>query len=155
MAMDVSGLCYFMPVFGFLFVFTIVYALLAKTKIFGKSDFLNIFIGFFVAIGFITAASFKFYSGEIGPWFAVLIVTLLLALVMIGFDQKRIESVLSKPFMIALIVLMIVSLLFSGVMVFSSMLTPFIKTIGNQEKAIGAILLLFTTIVTAWILAKK
>jgi len=46
-------------------------------------------------------------------------------------------------------------LLFSGVMVFSSMLTPFIKTIGNQEKAIGAVLLLFAAITASWILAKK
>ena len=46
---DISWLSYYMPLFGFLFVFTIMYGVLAKTEILGNSMGVNLFIAFIFA----------------------------------------------------------------------------------------------------------
>lgn len=153
MALDVSGLAYFMPIFGFLFVFTITYALLAKIKVLGSSEFANMLISFIISTTFITIASAKLYIANILPWFVVLAASLLFVLVFVGFSQRNIENILGKRIETVLITLVMIVFFLSGVAVFSSMLMPFIKTIANQEMIIGAMLVCFTGIITSWILA--
>ena len=70
MAIDVSGINFFMPVFSFLFVFVIVYAILAKTKILGDNKFVNLVIGFIMAIIFMSFSSTELYVETIIPWAA-------------------------------------------------------------------------------------
>jgi len=78
MVLDISGLNYFMPVYGFLFVFLIVFAVLAKTKILGENKFINLIVSIIIGVIFLTMSSVQDYVQMITPWFAVLIICLFL-----------------------------------------------------------------------------
>jgi hypothetical protein len=54
MVADISGLTWFMPIFGFMFVFLIVYAILKKSAILGDNEFITIFTSFVIATMFET-----------------------------------------------------------------------------------------------------
>ena len=84
MALDISGLAYFMPIFGFLFIFVIVFALLDKTKILGGVKWIDVLISFIVAIIFATMTSVREYVEQVTPWFVVLVVALFFILVIVG-----------------------------------------------------------------------
>jgi len=77
MAIDISGLYFFMPVFSFLFVFMIVWAVLAKTKLLGEAGFINFFVSFIMAIIFMSFSSLDLYVRTIIPWFVVLFIMVL------------------------------------------------------------------------------
>jgi hypothetical protein len=55
MVVDISGIYNFMPIFSFLFVFVVVYAILAKTKVLGDQK-VNLLVGFIMAIIFMNFA---------------------------------------------------------------------------------------------------
>ena len=57
MAIDISGIFLFMPIFSFLFVFLIVFAILNKTKILGGEGWTNMFVGMIMAIIFLSFSS--------------------------------------------------------------------------------------------------
>ena len=69
-AIDLSGLGTFMPVFGFVLIFTVVYALLGKTKVLGEQKFVHIFVSFCVAIVFLISTNAVEYVKVTTPIFA-------------------------------------------------------------------------------------
>ena len=70
MPIDISGIYFFMPVFSFLFVFLIVYAILARTKILGDSGFVNLLVSFIISIIFMSFSSVWNLSKESTTYFA-------------------------------------------------------------------------------------
>jgi hypothetical protein len=156
--MDISTLGYFTPIFSFLFVFVLMYALLAKTKLLGDNKFVHLITSFVIAIIFSLISSVRQYVESVVPWFAVLIVALFFILLIIGFSQKKMEDMMKPGLAWIFIVLLIVIFIVAAVKIFGSSLTPaynnFREFIGNNGW-FGGIVLLIVAILASWVLTKK
>ncbi len=170
MAADISGLAYFMPIFGFLLVFVVVHALLVKTKILGDSKWANIFTSFVVAIFFASVTSVREYIQNVSVWFAVLIIALFFVLMIIGFSQKDMDNMMKPGLAWIFIVVLIVIFLVAAINVFGNLFVPYLpggNTAGGDpflmkvrnfvfsDKFLGAVLLLIIAGVATWVLTKK
>ena len=71
MAVNLSGLNFFIHILSFLLVWIVVYAVLAKTKILGEAKFLHWFVSLILAILFIAKASLMEFVNFSTAWFAV------------------------------------------------------------------------------------
>jgi len=159
MAIDISGLSYFMPIFGFLFVFVIIYALLLKTKLLGDSKFINVIISFIVAIIFAVFSSTQSYIQLITPWFAVLMIALFFILVIIGLSQQKIGDIMKPGFVWVFIVVLILVFLIAAIKVFPSTFgnawNNIVYFVTNEARIAGAIILLIIAGLAAWIITRK
>jgi hypothetical protein len=156
MAASLSALNYFMPLFSFLFVFVLVYALLAKTKVLGDNNFVHIFISLILAIFFIVNVSLVDFVKFSSAWVAVFIVLLFLILVIIAFTHGKVDVVM-KPFvawilLAALIIFFIVSA--SVNFGFFSLTWSRLTTWASTDW-FGFILLVIVAAVVAWVVTKK
>ena len=73
---SVSAIGYFMPIFAFLLVFIVMYALLVKTKVLGDSPAIMLFISFILSSFFIVQASLVEFIQFSSAWFGVVIIFL-------------------------------------------------------------------------------
>jgi len=73
---SISAIGYFVPIFAFLLVFIVVYALLKKTEILGGSDAVMLFVSFILAAFFVVEASLVEFVKFSSAWFSVGIVGL-------------------------------------------------------------------------------
>ncbi len=169
MPADPTAIAYFAPIAAFLVVFLVVFAILAKTKIFEDSKWFNIFFSFLVAIIFISAGGAVKYIGSIVPWFAVLLVSMAFILVFTGFIGKDAMS-MNKGIGVAFIVIRGLVFLISGFIIFSSSIFPYLPGPGfgsgdNLETTIildwlyspriaGAILLVVISAIVSYVLVK-
>ncbi|OIO42569.1 hypothetical protein COU56_01635 [Candidatus Pacearchaeota archaeon CG10_big_fil_rev_8_21_14_0_10_31_9] len=170
MAIDFSWLGYYVPIFGFLFVFVVMYAVLSKTSVLGESGFVNSLVSFVFAIIFVTFLPAVNYVQTIIPWFVILIICLFFFLVIVGFSQKDIDKFM-KPW-IAWVFIGFLALIFliSAIYVFNPVFVKGIADLtGNSqdqvfeslrkfvisEKFFGGIFLLIIAAVTSWVLTKK
>jgi len=166
MALDISGLNFFMPIFSFLLVFVIVYALLVKFKVLGESQFVNVLISFIVAVIFMSFSSLKLYVETIIPWFVVLMVVIFLVLMMGFFVSKDWSP--SSWFSWIIILVLIIIFLVSAIYVFNPVFHPDLGIASGEgtsmlEQAkeymgggfLGSILLLIIAGVVAWVLTRK
>lgn len=167
MAIDISGIFLFMPIFSFLFVFLIVYAILAKTKILGEG-FLNALVGFIMAIIFISFSSLELYVQTIIPWFIVLFVVVFLILLIAGLSTKDLDWIMGKKFGWAVVGLLVVIFLISAIRVFNPVFHPdLIITSGegtslieqisyaSDGRVFGTVLLLLIAGAVAWFVTRK
>ena len=154
MAIDISGFSYFMPIFGFLFVFVIVYALLAKTKILGDNKFINVLISFIISIIFSLMLPAQEYVEIVTPWFAILAISLFFILILIVLSQSKIESIMKPGFVWVFIIILILVFLFSAVKVFAFW-NPIFEFIDTRGRVFGGILLLVIAGFVAWVITKK
>ncbi|MFA5857049.1 MAG: hypothetical protein WC867_06820 [Candidatus Pacearchaeota archaeon] len=169
--MDISGIQFFMPVFSFLFVFIVVYAVLAKTKVLGD-DKVNLLISFIMAIMFMNFSySLRLYVETIVPWFIVLIVSLFFILVVMSFSggPEVMKKMLTPTFAWVFVAVLLLIFLIAAIRVFNPMFHPdLIITSGEGGPGIvgqirgvfdsqvgGSALLLLIAGVVAWILTKK
>jgi len=106
MAIDISGIYFFMPVFSFLFVFLITYSILAKTEILGSSGFVNFFLSFIMAIIFMSFSSLDLYVQTIIPWFIVLFIIVFLVLLIAGLSTKDLSKIMTTSFAWVVIVIL-------------------------------------------------
>jgi hypothetical protein len=82
---DVSAIGYFMPIFAFLLVFIVIYALLVKTKVLGESPAVMLFISFILSSFFIVEASLVDFVQFSSAWFGVIVISLFFLIVVIAF----------------------------------------------------------------------
>ena len=155
MAIDISGLEFFVPVLGFLFVFVIVYALLAKTKILGDNKFINLIISFIIAIIFATVSSVQEYVKTVTPWFVVLVIALFFILIIIGLSQHKLGDIMKPGFVWVFIILLILVFLIAATKVFSPAWWDVKDFIINEGRLVGGILLLIIAGIIAWVITKK
>ncbi len=126
MAADVSAFVYFLPIFAFLIVFALMFAVLAKTQFLGENKFFQLMFAFIIATIFVTASSARQVVLNVIPWFAVLIIAMLLLLTMINFMNKGDMITKTAGFGWLFIILLIIIFFVSGVKVFSSTLGPYL-----------------------------
>lgn len=155
MAVDVSGLLYFMPIFSFIFVFVLVSTLLDRYKVLGDDKFINYLMAAIFATAFITASSARTYVETVTPWFVVLVVALFFILAIIGVSQKKVEDIVGKKFVISMVVVVIMIFFFAGIKVFSSVLTPLFFKITDNDRILGGVLIFLVAALMSWIFTKK
>jgi len=169
MPADATAIAYFAPIWAFLIVFIIMFALLTKSKILGESRWLNLFISFVIASIFISAAGVQQYVLTVVPWMAVLVLSLFFILLLIGFIGKDADFMNSKMGIVVVIVAIVVFVV-SGIKVFYSIISPYLPGSLSVVDAdpntlmlfdwlfsgpvLGAILLLVLSGLVSWVLVK-
>lgn len=157
MVVDISGLSYFMPIFGFLFVFVVVYAILTSTKILGDSKWINLLTSFILASIFSVVSSAQEYLQNVTPWFVILMISLFFILLIIGLSQKKIGDVIGTKFVWIIVIVLIIGFLVSAIKIFplffGNSWTSIESFMTNDSRTAGAILLLVIGAVVAWVIA--
>ena len=158
MAMDFTGLSAIIPVFGFLLVFVVVYALLSKTKILGENKFVHIFTSFCVAILFLVSSNAVEYVQVITPWFVAFILSMLFILILVGLMRGKIDDFMGKGVTWIIVILLTLIFVGSAVYVFAEVINKYL--IGPQEfllqpQIFGTIILILLTLFASWLITKK
>ena len=85
-AASLSSMAYFLPIFAFLLVFIVVYALLIKTEVLGKgSGAVALFVSFILASFFVVEASLVEFVRFSSAWFAVIVVGIFFMMILLAF----------------------------------------------------------------------
>lgn len=162
MTADITFYTWFMPIFGFLFVFVIMFALLDKLKILGDAKAVNIMISFIISIIFVTVASIRQYVQTILPWFAVLIISLFLILLIVGFTGY--DKFPKKTLTWIAIAILVIIFLLSAIKVFGTAVTQYLpgnpsdsrfKSFIFSDQFLGAFILAIVAVAATWVLTKK
>lgn len=167
---EISAIAYFAPIAAFLLVFIVSFAILAKTKLLGESNFVQLFISLLISALFVSAIGVREYVQTIVPWFAVLLISLFLVLALVGFVGKPAEF-MQKGIGIVFVVLLGFVFLVSAFVVFSDVLVnyipgPFYGAGGDvrallftdwlySPRVLGALSLIIISAVVSWILVKS
>ncbi len=149
---DLSGISTFMPVLGFLLVFSIVYALLAKTKTLGENKFISLLVSFCVAIIFLISSTAIEVVKNITPWVAVFAILLVFAVILVGVVLKgdALEKVFSPAFGWVILIFTIGFFVISSAMVFSKIYGMPAWT--KQPQVMGGVILAVVAILASWLM---
>ena len=82
---SVSFIGYFMPIFAFLLVFIVIYALLFKTKVLGDNQPVMLFISFILSSFFIVQASLVEFVKFTSAWFGAVVIGIFFLIAILGF----------------------------------------------------------------------
>jgi len=96
---SLSVMGYFMPIFAFLLVFIVIYAILVKTKILGENQAVMLFISLILASFFVVEASLVEFIEFTSAWFGVIIILLFFIFVILAFfpGDKPLEFLTKAP----------------------------------------------------------
>lgn len=168
MVIDISGIYFFMPVFSFLFVFLIVWAVLSRTKLLGDTSFVNFFVSFIMAVIFMSFSSLDLYVQTIIPWFVVLFIMVFLVLLIAGLSTKELSKIMTTRFAWGVVVILLIIFLIAAIKVFNPVLHPdLIVTTGEgtslieqiryaaNGSAVGTILLIIIAGAVSYFLSKS
>ena len=169
MAIDITGMYFFMPVFSFLFVFFVVYAVLVKTKVLGDSGWINLLLGFIMAIIFMSFSSLELYVQNIVPWFVVLVVCVFLVMLLGGFASGEMKEIISnKAFGTIVLLILLAVFLLAAIKVFNPVFHPDLGITSGEGtsmleqiregaggKIMGSLLLIVIAAAVSWVLMKK
>ncbi|MEI6058829.1 MAG: hypothetical protein WCP89_03595 [archaeon] len=152
---SIATLNYFIPIFAFLLVFIIIYALLKKTAVLGDDNFVALFISFILATFFIIRASLVEFVAFSSAWFSVFIVCVFMIMLLIGFTHGKLD-VIQKPWLAwVLLVALIVFFVISSAFTFNWAVNwDKVQNWFNTDW-FGFVLLLVIAAVVSWVLAKK
>jgi hypothetical protein len=155
---SVSAINYFLPIFAFLLVFIVVYALLKKTEVLGGNEPVMIFVSLILASFFIVEASLVDFIKLSTSWISVLIIVVFFVILIIGFlPGKEPLGFLSKGNWFAwvvLIALVVIFILSFGYIFHWTLQWYEVKTWFSTEW-FGFILLLIIAAVVAAVIKKK
>ena len=85
MAASLSAIGYFVPIFAFLLVFIVIYALLKKTGVLGGSEPIMLFISFVLSSFFVVQASLVDFIQFSSAWFGVIVIGIFFLLLLLAF----------------------------------------------------------------------
>jgi hypothetical protein len=169
MAADLAGIAFFAPIAAFLIVFIVIFAILSKFKLIGENQWLNLFISFLIATIFVSTAGAVTYIQTIIPWFAVLLISLFLLLLMTGFIGKPVEF-MNKGVGVAFVIILGLVFIVSGFFIFSDIIISYLPgpAFGSGEnfeatilldwlyspRIAGAILLIAISAIVSWVLVR-
>lgn len=166
MAVDLSGFSYLLPLWTFLLVFIVTFAVLVATKLVGENKFWLVFVSFVVSSVFITAAGARAYVQSVVPWGVVFLITTFFILMITGFIGDPVKG-LKGGLGIALVLGLLVVFLFSALNVFSDSFFPYLPggTGGNGQiqgflewvyspPVGGMLILLVVCALVSWVLVK-
>jgi hypothetical protein len=97
MVMDVSGISYALPVFTFVLVFVILFAVLKKTQILGGNAAIDVIVSIIIAVIFLSLTDVRTFVEDIVPWFVVVSLLAMFFLFFIMFVVVKEPEKLLKP----------------------------------------------------------
>ncbi|MCK4997348.1 hypothetical protein KAS08_03510 [Candidatus Pacearchaeota archaeon] len=156
MAVVISTIGYFLPIFAFLLVLVVVYALLKKSEILGGNEFVMLLISFVLASFFIVQAKLVEFIQFSSAWFSVGVVVLFFIFVIMAFLPGDAPSIFKDSKWIGWAVFGIMILLFvlSAGHVFNTAINWALVRTWMSTDWFGMILLLIIAGVVAWQLKK-
>lgn len=83
-AVYVGSISYFLPIFAFLLVFIVIFAILKRSVVLGENDGVNLFISFILASFFIVESQLVDYVAFTSSWVGVFVVILFFLLLTIA-----------------------------------------------------------------------
>ena len=153
---SVSAIGYFVPIFAFLLVFIVVYALLKKTGVLGDDAAVLLFISLILASFFIIQTSLVDFVRFSSAWFGVGVVMLFFLLVVLTFlPGKDPLAFLTKNNWFSLVILGLVVAFFiiSSAYVFNWMINWDLVSSWLNTDWFGMILLLIIAGLVSWKIA--
>lgn len=130
--LDVGLLNYLLPVFSFIFVFAVSYALLDKFKLIGTNTAVKSAAAFSMGLLFLFSGAAMEFVNFITPWFVVLIIIafFLLALFMfMGVKEESWPGVIADVRVHWTVIIIIIILLFIAIShVFGNVFSPYDET---------------------------
>ena len=111
MAIDFTWLSEGLPIFGFVLVFVLIYAILVKTKVLGESKWINGVISFILGIIFMSFTGVGNFVANSAAAFAVMISLLFFFFAMIAFVIKDDLTKITRPLTIVFIILFAILLI--------------------------------------------
>jgi hypothetical protein len=158
MVVDFSGLASIIPVFGFLLVFVVVYALLSKTNVLGENKFVHLFTSFCIAIIFLVSANAVEYVKIVTPWFVTFLVSMLFILILAGLMRGKMEDFIKPGVAWIIIIILIIIFVGSAVYVFADVINQYLsgpKEFLLRPQIFGGIILIILALFTSWLITKK
>ena len=157
MAVDISGISYFLPIFSFLLVFVIVYAILKKTEVLGGDNGVSLFVSLILASFFIVNAQMVEFVEFSASWFVVFLICILFILMFLAFVSKDYLKVFAenKGLAIAFIVVLIVTFIVSASRIFQWVINWEAIRAWFETDWFGMVLLLVIAGIVAAVIAKK
>lgn len=116
MALDVSWVTHGIPIYAFLLVLAVFYAIMAKTKILGESKAINGFISLIFAVIFLSFSTVRDYLVNVTIWFTVILTGVFFFMLMIFFiikDPTKFLKPLGIVFIIVLSLVMIIAIFYT------------------------------------------
>ncbi|MDD5331219.1 MAG: hypothetical protein PHE43_00135 [Candidatus Nanoarchaeia archaeon] len=107
---DFGFFSFLKPVFTWILVFVILYAIIAKTKIFGSAA-MGFFAAFAISFLFMVTPGVSDLITVAAPWYAILmilIVLILLVFMFVGIGEDKISVAFEQPWLIWLIVIIVI-----------------------------------------------
>lgn len=151
---DLTGLSYFMPVLGFLLVFTIIFALLSKTKLLGENNFIHILLSLVIGVIFVISTSAVKYTETVTAWFAIFIVSLVFILLTIAFVHGNLEDFFKNNAWVGWVILIVLILMFlvAAIRVFPVVDAWFRSSLdwSKRPQVFGAIILFVVAGLASW-----
>ncbi len=158
MVASVSAIGYFMPIFAFLLVFIVIYAILVKTKVLGESPAVMLFISFILSSFFIVEANLVEFVQFSSAWFGVIIISLFFLIIVLAFIPGiDLAAFFGKGnwFAWVLLVAMLLFFVFSSSYVFNWVVNWGMVRDWLGDGWFGFILLLVIAAIVSWVLTKK
>jgi len=155
---SVSVIGYFMPIFAFLLVFIVIYAILKKTEVLGGSEAIMLFVSFILSSFFIVEASLVEFVQFSSAWFGVIVIGLFFLIVIFAFvpgiDSKAFFGK-GNWFAWVLLGLLVAFFVISSAYVFNWAVNWGVVQDWFDTDWFGMILLLVIAGVVSFVLAKK
>src|SRR3989338_28553 len=125
--LDATLISFLMPLFVFLFIFVVIYALLTKTKLFGEKQVaLNFLAAICIAAVAVFAGNLITLIGTVTPWIVFIIIILVFIFGMyklFGVEDKEIWDSIGGKTLVYIIILIIVLVGLS--IVFEPQISPY------------------------------
>ncbi|MBU2522736.1 MAG: hypothetical protein KKE23_00400 [Nanoarchaeota archaeon] len=157
-------LAYVMPLLAYLFIFTLVYALLAKTRVLGDNKYVHFTLSIVVAVIFILSPMATKFTALTIPWVAIFIFMVFFILLTITFVRGKIDDIVKSP-LIAIIISIIILIIFiiSAINVFGPLVSQgYFSTEGQaafdfftNPQFYGLVVLLIIAGIVSWTVTKK
>lgn len=120
MAAQIGGITYFLPIFSFLLVFILVYAVIKKSKIL-ENEAVAIFVSLILASFFIVNAKLVEFVKFNAAWFAVFLVCVVFILVFLAFVGDNYLKTITENKGVALVIVgvLVVAFILSAARIFN------------------------------------
>lgn len=153
---SLAGINYFAPIFSFLLVFILIYAILTKTKVLGDNKPVHLMVSFLLAIFFIVNVSLVDFVNFSSAWFAVFIVCIFFILVLLTFTHGNVDLIKNAKWVgWVLIAALIVFFILSSAHVFAWTVNWARVTSWFYTDWFGFVVLLILAAIVSWVLSKK
>lgn len=156
---DLTPVSYLLPVFSFVLVFVLVFAILKKTEILGDNNFINALISLIMAVIFISFSDVRGYVEQVSPWFVVLVVAMFFVLLLGGFMLAKDIGEIARPatawVFIGLLALIFLAVGYEHFNLTSNSVFLDVKDFFLEKKVSGSILLGIVALVVGIIITRK